>query len=237
MWEYLQVSRSYRCYFQNKGMLNIGMSGLYFGSKDGTISEAYVKTKPQRQLELPTRMCNSMPCNIGHTVVGSSPSFAVCIMTPEDTNNPKMAWSITNSLNALVQQAGREHKLNTKLDLIFNISTWFKVISVIYVLMAGSRPFVLTAPPSSDFTAATVCLVHLANDVTTSSIQPIAPQWGKPFNLSNFSTYSTGSPSLPEKKRVSESEYKYGHNFLKINAEVKDLPLKSLVILHLNVID
>lgn len=98
MWEYLQVSRSYEGYSQNKGM-----SGLYFGSKHWTIFEANIKTKPQRQLEFPTRMCNSMPCNLGHTVVGSRPSFVARIMTPDDTNYPKMVWSITNSLNTLVQ--------------------------------------------------------------------------------------------------------------------------------------
>lgn len=68
MWEYLQVGRSYEGYSQNKGM-----SGLYFGSKHWTIFEVNIKTKPQRQLEFPTRMCNSMPCNLGHTVVGSRP--------------------------------------------------------------------------------------------------------------------------------------------------------------------
>lgn len=167
IWEYLQVSRGYEGYSQNKGIPNIGTSGVYFGSKHWTIFEAYIKTKPQRQLEFPTRMCNSMPCNLGHTVVGSRPSFAACIMTPDDTNHPKMVQSITNSLNTLVQQAGREHKLNTKLDLMVNISTWFKVISVIYVLMTGCRPFVLTKPPSSDFTAAHVRLVRSADAVTS----------------------------------------------------------------------
>lgn len=33
MWEYLQLSRKYEGYSQNKGIPNIGMSGLYFGSK------------------------------------------------------------------------------------------------------------------------------------------------------------------------------------------------------------
>lgn len=79
------------------------MSSLQLGNKHWTIFEAYVKAKPQRQLEFPTRMCNSMPCNLGHTVVGGRPSFAACIMTPDDTNNPKMAQPITDSLNALGQ--------------------------------------------------------------------------------------------------------------------------------------
>lgn len=149
MWEYLQVSTSYGCHFQNKGGANIGMAGLYFGSKHWTISEAYAKTEPQRRLEFPTRMCNSIPCNPGRTVVGGRPSFVAWAMTQDGTNNPKMAGSITNSLNALVRRAGREHELNTKLDLIFNISAWFKLISVISVLMTDSRSFVPAAPPSS----------------------------------------------------------------------------------------
>lgn len=60
---------------------------------------------------------------------------------------------------------------------MFNISTWFNEISVIYVLMTGCRPLVLTAlAPSSDFTAAHVPLVHLADEVTspmTSSLSAV----------------------------------------------------------------
>lgn len=103
------------------------------------------------------------------TVVGSRLSFAACIMIPDDTNNPKMVRSITNNLNALVQEAGRERGLNTKSDLMFNISPWFKVISAIYVLMTGCRPSAPAAPPpSSDFTADHVLLAYLADEGTGS---------------------------------------------------------------------